>query len=411
MAAFKRVAIICSALAIATTSVSCGSSDGGEGGENSGGVSLPSSATKEEFQDAFADLDPIKLTVQVLGPKGSADGEKEAAYFEAISDWSGDKIEFEMNYSQSVAAGGEIDDAVSTGLLDIAVMIPSYDPTVYSAFDEVNGVSGVLSNDPVGSFLQAQAWWLAMAEEVPGFKQQFEDQGLEVLLAGYASAPHSIQCDEPRRTADQLKGVAARSSEAKVKSQLESVGANAANIPTAEAFEALQRGVVDCEVTSIRVSDNLGTLEEAPHVTTAPIGYNTASLVMNRDVWGKLPLVAQQLFRDRIDVYLNANFSLGWQAMANAVDTIEKAGGSIDPADDEVVASFTKVNADLLAKASGDVSGAAREQADLWLSKATELGFTATDWSGFTDWFANAQDSAPFVEAIMTEILAEDRPE
>ncbi len=382
----------------------------GSGGDQSGGTGLPATATKAEFQQALSGMDPVNLNVQTLGSKGSADDAKDEEYMAAVTDWSGGKITFTVNYAQAVATGPAIDEAVATGLLDMATVIPSYNPKLYPTFTELNNVSGVLSDDPVASMLQAQAWWLAVPASLPSFGEEFQKQGLEVLVAGYASAPHSIQCTKPRRTAGDFKGAVVRSSEAKVKAQVATVGADAANISTAESFEALQRGVVDCEVTSMRVSAKSGTLEEAHYVTTAPIGYNAATLVMNKDVWGRLPLAARQLFHDRLDVYLNANIRSGWKANGEALDIVRKAGGSIEPASDEVITKFTGVNESLLGQADPDVAKAAREKAGVWSAKAKELGFPATDWSEFAAWLATNPDPQPFVDAMTREILAADRP-
>jgi len=383
----------------------------GSAGDQSGGSGLPAASTKAEFQKALADMSPVELNVQTLGSKGSADDAKDEEYMAAITDWSGGKITFTVNYAQSVATGAEIDKAVSTGLLDMATVIPSYNPTLYPTFTALNNVSGVLGNDPVASMLQSQAWWLGVPASLPSFDEEFQKQGLKVLVSGYSSAPHSIQCTKARRGAGEFKGAVIRSSEAKVKEQLATVGAEAANISTAEAFEALQRGVVDCEVTSMRVSAKSGTLEEAHFVTTAPIGYNAATLVMNDDVWDKLPLAARQLFHDRLDVYLQANIKSGWKASSEAIGIVQKAGGSVEPASDEVAAKFTQVNESLLGKADPAVAKAAREYAETWAAKATELGFSATDWSDFPSWLAEDPDPKPFVDAVTTEILAEDRPE
>src|SRR5690606_13764729 len=90
--------------------------------------SIAAGASKEDYQAAFEEIDPVTIVTQTAGAQGTVTSAYFEAYQEAVSDWSGGKIEFETNYAYSVAPPVEVSDAVADGRLDMSYTIPAYQP-------------------------------------------------------------------------------------------------------------------------------------------------------------------------------------------------------------------------------------------------------------------------------------------
>lgn len=78
-------------------------------------------------------------------------------------------------------------------------------------------------------------------------------------------------------------------------------------------FESLQRGVIDCAITTVTGAALGGHIDTVPYPVFDPeVGFNSpgGSIAMSIDKWNDLPLPAQQLMIDRLDVFMKANFEV-----------------------------------------------------------------------------------------------------
>jgi hypothetical protein len=141
--------VMAGAVALAGCAESQGSSSSG------GGDGVAAGATKEQYQAAFQGVSPIKLRTQTPAPKGAATGLPLEKYYQAVTDWSGGKITWDIAYSNAVAPPAEIDNALVDGRLDFASVLPIYEPSEYPAnaalieggvVSDQSAVNGVLSS-------------------------------------------------------------------------------------------------------------------------------------------------------------------------------------------------------------------------------------------------------------------------
>jgi TRAP-type C4-dicarboxylate transport system substrate-binding protein len=206
--------------------------------------------------------------------------------------------------------------------------------------------------------------------------------------------------------------------------QATTLGMNPVSASYAEMFESLERGVVDCTMGSLNVAQLGGFLPAAPHFAFDPetgIQSPGGSIAFGLDRWNSLPLPAQQLLYDRMDVLLGANLEATWAITAAGVAAVEDAGGEIALLDDDAVDVLRAANDDALdnARSAAPVQDpdafveALLENTGSWGDEVAQLGIEGVDvsYDDFSTWHeAGAPDLQSFFDALWERALDERRP-
>ena len=144
-----------------------------------------------------------------------------------------------------------------------------------------------------------------------------------------------------------MKGRAIASQSRVQTRQAKALGMTASTVNYAEMFESLERGVVACAMSTMTVSSLGGFIPAAPHFAYDPevgIASPGGSIAIGLERWNSLPLAAQQLLFDRLDVLLKANFEATWDNVKAALATIDKEGGDVTRLGDDAVAALRTAN-------------------------------------------------------------------
>jgi TRAP-type C4-dicarboxylate transport system substrate-binding protein len=134
-------------------------------------------------------------------------------------------------------------------------------------------------------------------EATEAFREAFNERTEERLglktLTLYPFGPQHIFCkDEVSGLAD-LAGRRVRSYTRSMSAVLEHVGATPVSMPFAEVYPALQRGVVDCAITSITSANSGSWPEITTHVLTLALSHGLNANFMNLDTWNSMSPDAQ----------------------------------------------------------------------------------------------------------------------
>lgn len=417
---FRSVACaIASVTAGATVLTACAES-AGTGGQG-GGDGVEYGASIEEYQEAFESVDPIVIYTQSPAAKGASGGQHIENYARAVSEWSDGKITFDIVYSNGVASPTEADNAVQDGRLDMAQVMGAYEPQEYPATFALNNASVLSDNSVIVGSLSSNAWPVDVAFSTPEFMSEYEEHGLKLLMPSYNSGSIALICAQARNDLAELKGQSIASGSATLGTQVAALAGNPVSIGYTEYYESLQRGVAACAATTLTAGMIAGIMEVAPHVVIDPeAGFvNTSgALAMNADVWEELPVVAQQLMWDRLDVFIEGSMNKIWEGTVDASATIAQFNGSAEPfAADARGALITKNEAivDDLAETApggGEFVSRARDASEKWKATVADLGYeNAVDYAGFAEWYSPEKlDTAAFVDALFAEVLLEHRP-
>ena len=420
----RAVSTSLTALGIASALVLTGcAEESGGASASSSGDGIEAGASMEDYQEAFAELDPIELNTQTPAPKGSATGLPMENYFAAVTEWSDGKITWNVEYSNAVAEPAESDDALVDGRLDFASILPIYEPSEYPANNALIFGGFISDQSAVNGALSSNAWPNQVAFDNDEIMAEFEDHDMVPLLPVYNSGANGLFCTEERTTLDEINGASVGAGGVAQSEQVSALGGSASSVPYTELFESLQRGVVDCTVSSPTVSVLGGFAAEAPNVVIDPdAGFALApgTLAMSKSTWDGLPLVAQQLLWDKLDVFIGANISEKvFPNNAELASTVKGAGGTVSVFGDDAREAMQAANEQLVEDLRGtdqvsDGDGlveAMLSANEEWNSTVGDLGYEQVEYVDFDTYLEdNEIDLSEYTSAVMSEIFDAHRP-
>ncbi|HUE88340.1 MAG TPA: TRAP transporter substrate-binding protein, partial [Vicinamibacterales bacterium] len=240
------------------------------------GISIASTAAAEE----------VPLNVSGLVSTHIHHTALESEFYDNLAEETG--IDFVINFNPLDVIGVSMDDTLrlaGDGTFDIVqatIGNVARDDSFLEGLDLI-GVSPTMDD---------------LREAVDAFREAFNQRTEERLgvktLALYPYGPQHVFCkDEVSGLAD-LKGRRVRSYTRSMSALLEHVGATPVSMPFAEVYPALQRGVVDCAITSITSSNSGSWPEITTHVLTIALSHGMNANFMNLDKWNSLPPEAQE---------------------------------------------------------------------------------------------------------------------
>lgn len=233
------------------------------------------------------------------------------------------------------------------------------------AFDIVNVPIGIASRDD--PFLEGidligvSTDMDRMVQATESYRKVFDDRAREKfgakVLALWPFGPQAFFCNKPVAGLDDIRGLKVRSYTPTMTRFVEQFGAAPVTLPLSEVYLALQRGVVDCAISS----PTSGTSAKFPEVTThlMPISLMGAMNVhlISLKTWDKLSPEQQEGLTKEFKT-LEANL---WDVARHTnADAVECATGQDDckgyqkykmtlvPVTDEMVASSHKAAEDVV---------------------------------------------------------------
>jgi TRAP-type transport system periplasmic protein len=188
------------------------------------------------------------------------------------------KHNIQVFWGGSVAKTGEIPDALAAGVGDFGDIITPYFPDKFPL------------NNAVGFFIPQPNPPLKIAElmeewhkKYPQFEQELAKANLKAV--GYRPLEeYGLLCTKPVHSADDLKGLRVRTYGFAYPALIEALGATPVSINTAEAYEALERRIIDCTPIGPALARGWKYDEVAKYYNEVPFGASFGHLIaMNLD--------------------------------------------------------------------------------------------------------------------------------
>lgn len=414
-------------LAALTALTMTGCSKADSGGASSGGDGIEAGATMEDYQAAFADIDPIELDFQVASPNPEAYASlRDREFAESLEEWSDGKITVNIHYSGAIAAPTEVPAALADGRLDLAHYYTTYEPQEMPSFVDMTSSMVQVPSTPLVGEIVTHAALQEVSFNSPEIMEEFTSRGLYPINPANPNGNISMVCNSERTEPADFKGAQIRGNAEAHQKEVEALGGTVASIELAEGYEAFQRGILDCSLQSTATALAMGWLEVAPHVyypqeqSFAP---GPGSLVAGA-VWEQLPLVAQQLMFDLQTDYTTAELYNALESIRDNSEAAEEAGGEAGYLDEESEAALSEANDGLLDSVaeSDTIDGeglntAVADSVTKWQGIAEELGYTDDGgFEDFPDWYQGSADFEdrsylePIAEAFYEEIVLPNRP-
>ncbi|WP_212524084.1 C4-dicarboxylate TRAP transporter substrate-binding protein [Actibacterium sp. MT2.3-13A] len=215
---------------------------------------------------------------------------------------TGGKHKIEVFWGGSVAKTREIPEALGAGVGDFGDIITPYFPDMLP----LNNAVGFFIPQPMNT-LQVGQFMEELHATYPEFKQELANNNLHAF--GFRPLEdYGMLCTKPVRTVADMKGLRIRSYGFAYPKLIEALGATPVSIATSEAYEALQRSIIDCTPIGPALARGWKYDEVAKYYIEIPLGASFGHLLaMNLDSYNGMDdetkAVVDQLGKDYLVEY------------------------------------------------------------------------------------------------------------
>lgn len=215
---------------------------------------------------------------------------------------TGGRHSIEVFWGGSVAKTGEIPEALAGGVGDFGDIVTPYFPDLFP----LNNAVGFFIPQPMNA-LEVGLFMERMHATYPQFSEELARHNLHAI--GFRPLEeYGLLCTRPVRSLADLKGLRIRSYGFAYPKLIEALGAAPVSIATAEAYEALQRSIIDCTPIGPALARGWKYDEVAKYYIEIPFGASFGHiLAMNLDSYNALDpetrAVVDQLGRDYLREY------------------------------------------------------------------------------------------------------------
>ncbi|WP_136635288.1 C4-dicarboxylate TRAP transporter substrate-binding protein [Pseudooceanicola onchidii] len=212
------------------------------------------------------------------------------------------KHEIEVFWGGSVAKTREIPEALAAGVGDFGDVITPYFPDLMP----MNNAVGFFIPQPMGA-LEVGQFMEKMHATYPEFSQELAENNLHAF--GFRPLEsYGMLCTKPVTSAADMKGLRIRSYGFAYPRLIEALGATPVSIATSEAYEALQRSIIDCTPIGPALARGWKYDEVAKYYIEIPLGASFGHLLaMNLDTYNGMDdetkAVVDQLGKDYLVEY------------------------------------------------------------------------------------------------------------
>jgi TRAP-type C4-dicarboxylate transport system substrate-binding protein len=239
----------------------------------------------------------------------------------------------------------------------------------------------------------------------------------------YNSGSNALFCKTERGDLASYKGLQIAAGGTGQAKEVKSLGAASASVAYTELFESLQRGVVQCTTASLTVAVLGGFIPAAPHAIIDPeagLALAPGGMAFSKSKWEELPLVARQLFWDRLDIFLSVNISGKiWPNTVEAAKQVKAKGGSIKTFAPDARKAVQDVNAGMLQDLRGtkaldgnQLVDNAQKAAEKWLKTVQDLGYKdEVGYNEFDTWYTDGKvDLTKYTDKLYADVFGAHRP-
>lgn len=336
MKKMKAALLLCMVAILAAGLIGCGMTDKKQENNNAS----PSPGASAGATESAKPKDVITLKASSPAPQKAGHSRGFDAYLDEIEKRSDGRIKFERFYGGSLVKAGVELDALSSGIVDVAMFTPSYVP-------------GRLPLATIGTnpSLWGDSWVGAKAfnelyQTVPEMQQELEKQGVK-FVGQYALTTGYVISKKPVKSLADLKGlkVVANGQLAPLAQQL---GASPVSMPVEETYEAMTRGVIDGLFYGLVEAQTFGLVDAVEYVYKLPVGSSAGLIGMNLGKWKNLPEDLQKMIAEVASEYHPGAYHDIYQVEAGgaALKALEAKGANIIEPTAEDVAKMKQIASD-----------------------------------------------------------------
>ncbi|OWU84144.1 hypothetical protein ATO6_13865 [Oceanicola sp. 22II-s10i] len=330
-----------------------------------------------------------------VGPTTTTFREGTEPLLKRLEEQSGGDMKWEAFTGGAMGGPKELLGNAGSGVLDASGVVDIY---VKASVPHSAMVSGMLivGEDPKVMAAAMNEWQLLNCPEC------LEDhEKNNVIAMGFtATGTYHLICKDEVHTAEQLKGKKVRAVGGMGRA-IQELGGTAVSITTAEMYEAMQRGQMDCATGSIAWLDTYALKDFSKSVVLDSMGsyFGIMGFVMNKQVWEELSDSNKQIIKDNMArLVADIVFAYGPEG-DEALKNFEASGGKAYEFDDELkegvariraaeYETTAKINKDAGMENAEELVNAYKTLVDKWTKIVAEVG----------------DDKEAYIQALQTEV-------
>lgn len=208
-------------------------------------------------------------------------------WFRKLEEQSGGRLKVEFLTGGSAAAPDQVFDSVEAGLVDMGWSITSYNPGRFRA-------ASVTELPLLGTgATETSAALAALYDQglIPGFE---DVKVLGIATADIARLHHSGEISG----LDDFRGAKVRAAGNVLSAMISAVGATPVGMPASSMAEALSKNVIDATAADWFAVEGFSLVDVTRTHVDIPLGTTPAYLIMNRQVYDRLPSDIRKVFDD-----------------------------------------------------------------------------------------------------------------
>jgi TRAP-type transport system periplasmic protein len=241
-----------------------------------------------------------------------------------IEERLGGAVVFENYYGASLLGALENMPGVGSGRAEAAQIVTAYHPAEVPLWN-IGMVSGLATN--------AEAEGRALDEMMrthAELQAEVQAVNLKILAQNPGSGgPFVIATREPVESLDEIEGTRIRLPGGFPNQAYEMLGVDPVAISPEEAYESIQRGVVDGVYFPLDVVVATGVYEVAPHILVTGVGTTgTGGVGLNLDLWNSFDDCVQGVFEDAFSDFIEVGLRYMEEGEDASCQTILDSGGS-----------------------------------------------------------------------------------
>lgn len=285
-------------------------------------------------QNGYAAEKKIKLTFALFQPGTAALSKMHTEYAKEIEKRTNGRVEIQVFQSGSLLGAPAMYQGIRNGIADMGNGISSYSPGNFP-FTSI----AELPNDAESGWAVSYAQYDYLRKYEP---KEWGDVHLLTVFSPGCDVMAVMMGKELIRTLEDWKGKSIRTNHADI---VEALGGTVKDVPMAEVFDSISKGVLDGVVGSPEPlrSWKLGDVCKKITINPAPaqpsiMWYNA----MNMNTWNSLPPDIQKIFTEVSEEYVG-KLGLTWDEQAVAgVEYSKSLGNTIYVLPDEETARWQK---------------------------------------------------------------------
>ena len=387
----------------ALTLTACG---GGDGGEAAG--------SETETLSVNTMYGPEHYQTQAL-----------TAYTEAVTEASDDQIQFEFHYAGSLAAPDEVAEGLSSGLIDIAHMVPNYSAERFPTDDWISAAGAVSEAPQPVAALQSASATLDWSFSQPELMAEYRDAGIEPLLPSFMVLDdYGMLCKEEVTSLEDASGKRVRTGGTTWANEAEAVGMVPEQMVPTDVYEAFQRGVLDCIMAASPDLANSGYWEVGKEYTDVGFsGFSSYGVFASQDRLNSLSEEHQTILWENLDVFLESLYEGVISEQRRFVEEGSELGVSFNVADEEFQSQLADYQNEVVGGLSETAPDAISDPAesvdrllskyDTWEDQVTDLvefEATADTWHEWVEATEEVPDLADWADSVNENVVGPNQP-